>query len=78
MVISDKQAGIYYIIGAICGFVCGFLIMLYLASNIIDRIRQEAIDANVAKWTIDEKTGEKSFKFSDLSEERDTNESETN
>ena len=68
MVISDKQAGIYYIIGVMCGFIYGFLIMALLASNTIDEIRQEAIDANVGKWIIDEKTGDRSFKFSDRSE----------
>lgn len=68
MTISNKQAGICYIIGVICGFVCGFLTMTHLASKTIDGIRQEAIDANVGKWTIDEKTGDRSFKFSDRSE----------
>ena len=64
MVILDKHTGVSYILGVICGFVCGSLTMLYLASHMIDGIRQEAIDANVGKWVIDEKTGDRSFKFS--------------
>lgn len=66
MVSSDKESGIfYYLVGIVCGFIGSFILMVYLVGGSISEIRQEAIDANVGKWVIDEKTGERSFKFSD-------------
>lgn len=68
---SNKEVDIIYFIGVCCGLISGFLLSIPFHISSINEFRQEAIDANVAKWVIDEKTGERSFQFSDKSEGRE-------
>lgn len=62
---SSKEVTIIYFIGVFCGLISGFLLSIPFHISSMDKFRQEAIEANVAKWVIDEKTGERSFRFSE-------------
>ena len=56
-------ATIVFVFGIIIGFKAG-------ENRATATIRNKAIEANAAKWTIDEKTGEKEFVFISTNQEK--------
>lgn len=51
------------VIGLVIGFIAGTILFCFVADKALDGLRNEAIKAGAAEWTVNPTTGETQFQF---------------